>query len=82
MAAPFITPDGQLYLEVHHIERLSDGGPDHPRWVVAVCPNCHRRAHYAGDEVLRIMIYLSPGGGKREGALTVYAPGDKSTLEG
>src|ERR1700746_1774493 len=23
--------------------RLSDGGPDHPRWVVAVCPNCHRR---------------------------------------
>ena len=30
---------------------LSDGGPDHPRWVVGVCPNCHRRAHYAYDSV-------------------------------
>jgi 5-methylcytosine-specific restriction protein A len=49
MAAPFLTPDGQPYLEVHHIRRLSDGGPDHPRWVVAICANCHRRAHYAED---------------------------------
>src|SRR5262245_5253174 len=49
--APFLTPDGQPYLEVHHIRRLSDGGPDHPRWVVAICPNCHRRAHYAEDAV-------------------------------
>jgi 5-methylcytosine-specific restriction protein A len=47
--APFSTPDGQPYLEVHPIRRLSDGGPDHPRGVVAICPNCHRRAHYAED---------------------------------
>lgn len=47
--APFQTADGRPYLETHHIRRLSDGGPDHPRWVVAVCPNCHRRAHYALD---------------------------------
>ena len=47
--APFQTSDGQPYLEVHHIRRSSDGGPDHPRWVVAICPNCHRRAHYAQD---------------------------------
>jgi 5-methylcytosine-specific restriction protein A len=49
LPAPFKKPNGQPYLEPHHIRRLSDGGPDHPRWVVAVCPNCHRRAHHAGD---------------------------------
>jgi len=45
--APFVTPERKPYLEVHHIRRLSDGGPDDPRWVVALCPNCHRKAHYA-----------------------------------
>ena len=44
--APFVTPSGRLYLECHHIHRLSDGGPDHPDWVIGVCPNCHARAHY------------------------------------
>jgi 5-methylcytosine-specific restriction protein A len=47
--APFQTPTHAPYLEPHHIRRLSDGGPDHPRWVVAICPNCHRRAHYSQD---------------------------------
>lgn len=47
--APFQTPEGEPFLEVHHIRRLSDGGPDHPEWVAAVCPNCHRRAHYGKD---------------------------------
>src|SRR5215831_13959732 len=47
--APFMSSEGQPYLEPHHLRRLSDGGPDHPRWVIAVCPNCHRRAHYAKD---------------------------------
>jgi len=46
-AAPFITKSGIPYLEVHHIRRLSDGGPDHPKWVIACCPNCHRKAHYS-----------------------------------
>lgn len=44
--APFIrSSDGSPYLEPHHIDRLSDGGPDHPAHVAAVCPNCHREAH-------------------------------------
>jgi len=47
--APFMTRDGRPYLEPHHTSRLSDGGPDHPKWVIAVCPTCHRRAHYADD---------------------------------
>lgn len=29
--------------------RISDGGPDHPRWVAAICPNCHREVHYGKD---------------------------------
>lgn len=47
--APFKTTSGRPYLEPHHTRRLSDGGPDHPMWVVAVCPTCHRRAHYSED---------------------------------
>lgn len=45
-AAPFLRRDGTAYLEPHHIRRISDGGPDHPRWVAATCPNCHREIHF------------------------------------
>ena len=55
MAAPFITPDGQLYLEVHHIRRLSDGGPEHPRWGVRLFPIVTDE-HTMREMVLRIMI--------------------------
>ncbi|WP_305856410.1 HNH endonuclease [Balneatrix alpica] len=48
--APFQTKSGP-FLECHHVYRLADGGPDHPENVVALCPNCHRRAHYAQDAV-------------------------------
>jgi 5-methylcytosine-specific restriction enzyme A len=43
--APFVNRQGQPYLECHHTNRLSDGGLDHPRYVVALCPNCHREVH-------------------------------------
>ena len=48
-AAPFYRPDGSAYLEPHHTSRLADDGPDHPNAVIALCPNCHRRAHSAAD---------------------------------
>lgn len=48
-AAPFKTAAGQPYLEVHHIRRLTDGGPDSPNDVTAICPNCHREAHHGVD---------------------------------
>ena len=48
-AAPFRTSSGEPFLEAHHVRRLSDGGPDDPAYVGAVCPNCHRHAHYAAD---------------------------------
>lgn len=47
--APFTKPDGDFYLEVHHLRRLADGGSDTITNAVAICPNCHRRLHYAND---------------------------------
>lgn len=43
--APFNRPNGTPYLEAHHIRRLTDGGPDDPKMMIGVCPNCHREAH-------------------------------------
>lgn len=48
--APFLRADGSPYLEPHHITRLADNGPDHPARVIALCPNCHRRAHSSQDK--------------------------------
>jgi 5-methylcytosine-specific restriction protein A len=47
--APFLNTRGEPYLEAHHIRRVADGGPDHPRWVAAICPTCHRRVHHGQD---------------------------------
>jgi 5-methylcytosine-specific restriction protein A len=44
--APFVRTTGEPYLEPHHIRRLGDGGPDDPRFMGAVCPNCHAEIHY------------------------------------
>ncbi len=47
-AAPFVRRKDQTpYLEVHHRIRLADGGEDTVANAIAVCPNCHRREHYA-----------------------------------
>ena len=45
-SAPFETLRGDPFLEVHHLTRLSDGGPDAPDRVAAICPNCHREIHH------------------------------------
>ena len=46
-AAPFLRrSDSSPYLEVHHWDRLADGGPDTVENAAALCPNCHRREHY------------------------------------
>ncbi len=46
--APFIRrSDGSPYLEVHHSTPLSQGGEDTVENAAALCPNCHREAHYA-----------------------------------
>lgn len=47
--APFKRVDGSPYLEPHHTTRVSDGGLDHPRFVGAICPTCHRDIHHGLD---------------------------------
>jgi 5-methylcytosine-specific restriction enzyme A len=44
--APFMKTNGSPYLEPHHVNRLSDGGLDHPRYIGAICPACHREIHH------------------------------------
>lgn len=43
--APFKKRDGTPFLEVHHINFLSNGGDDTIENVAALCPNCHRKMH-------------------------------------
>lgn len=47
--APFKNSDGQPYLHAHHVHELSEGGPDTPETVIALCPNCHYRVHHGHD---------------------------------
>ena len=47
--SPFLTKHGIPYLEVHHIQKLSDYGLDSPTNVAALSPNCHRRIHQGLD---------------------------------
>ena len=52
--APFETSSGIPYLEVHHVKKLADLGPDTPDNAVAVCPNCHRSLHYSHEKSLLV----------------------------
>ncbi|MDF2534444.1 MAG: nuclease [Bacillales bacterium] len=45
--APFLrASDGTPYLEVHHVVPLSQDGDDTVDNAKALCPNCHRKAHF------------------------------------
>jgi len=46
---PFKDKSDNHYLESHHVVSLSQGGPDTIENAVALCPNCHKRCHYAHD---------------------------------
>lgn len=56
--APFMTLSGDRYLEVHHVFRRADGGPDHSDAVIAPRPNCHSKRHYGrrGNQFNRKLI--------------------------
>lgn len=54
--APFVDKQGAPYLEAHHVIRLADGGRDAIDNVVAICPNCHRKAHVLNDEIDTIIL--------------------------
>ena len=47
----FLLPDGNHYLEAHHIIALAKQGPDTVDNVIALCPSDHREAHYGAERV-------------------------------
>lgn len=47
----FLTQSGQRYLETHHLVGVSERGPDKASNIVAVCPTCHKKAHFAADRI-------------------------------
>lgn len=60
--APFTKEGGVPYLEVHHMRPLFQGGPDTTDNTIAVCPNCHRRLHHAGNrDTYRRAVIASVG---------------------
>lgn len=42
----FLKPDGEPYVEVHHIHMLADGGEDTTKNVACLCPSHHREIHF------------------------------------
>jgi 5-methylcytosine-specific restriction protein A len=56
----FKVDSGKYYLETHHIIALSKEGKDRISNVIALCPEDHRRAHYATNrlEVEKKMIEI------------------------
>jgi 5-methylcytosine-specific restriction endonuclease McrA len=58
--APFKRPDGDPFLEVHHVRPLGEGGPDTIANAAACCPNCHRRLHFdPAKDSLRLTLIAS-----------------------
>lgn len=41
----------EYYIEVHHINPLSENGEDIISNLIPICPNCHRKAHYASEKI-------------------------------
>jgi 5-methylcytosine-specific restriction protein A len=48
----FVTSDGKIYLETHHIIPLSENGLDRVSNVVALCANHHREAHHGKNKAV------------------------------
>nr|POR04551.1 hypothetical protein BOH68_17095 [Cobetia sp. MM1IDA2H-1] len=47
---PFLDSSNKNYIETHHIIPLAMGGPDILENCIALCPGCHRQAHYSSPE--------------------------------
>lgn len=66
----FLKPNGEHYLEAHHLLALSEDGPDTPQNVVALCATHHREAHYGRErEKLEAAVIA-----KRRGRATKVVP--------
>ncbi len=54
--APFLSANGDPYLESHHVIWLSRDGRDSVDNVVALCPNCHRKMHIRDEKIDRDVL--------------------------
>ena len=66
---PFELEEDIYYLESRHVEFLSEGGIDVLENIVALCPSCHRKAHYGylkRDEKNEIVKKVTPDDMKLE----------------
>jgi len=67
----FGTSNGEVYLETHHVEPLSEGGADSTRNVAALCANHHSEAHHGANrdnmrkELAKRIVARRPGPGAR-----------------
>lgn len=52
-SALFAKDDGSIYLEVHHVRPLGEGGDDTLKNAAAVCPSCHRELHFGKERAKR-----------------------------
>ena len=46
----FKKDNGENYSETHHLVLLKNNGADNIKNLVVVCPNCHKKLHYATKE--------------------------------
>ena len=70
-ASGFTTMSGAIFLEIHHVVPLGQGGQDSVRNTVAVCPNHHREAHFgASSSVMRDALLAVAAGRRKQGGLT------------
>lgn len=82
----FLDADGLPFLEVHHIDPLSEGGEDRPDNVAALCPSHHREAHHgaAASELRKQLGTLRAAEAAAEptAASAAHASGAKSLVPG
>lgn len=45
----FLTQNDDYYFEVHHINFLSIDGKDELSNMIALCPECHKKAHFSKE---------------------------------
>ncbi|MCC3651685.1 HNH endonuclease [Streptomyces sp. S07_1.15] len=52
-----VTDQGSPILEVDHVQRIAEGGRDHPVQMIALCPNCHAmKERGANRSALQILL--------------------------
>lgn len=71
--APFFDRDHKPYLEEHHVRWLAKGGNDTMDNVVAICPNCHRKAHILNDDLIVLNDIAKKNAQQLERLLTYYS---------